>query len=159
MSGSEELIRQARVATEWGLPKTPRRKAAVIACVDARVQPELILGGTPGDYHVIRNAGGVVSDDAIRSLMVSQHHGTNKIVVMMHTDCGALAYPATAEKRRIESETGERITFEIHDFTDLETELRRGIARLRSTPLLPHRDQISGVIFDVEAQRLRTVLE
>lgn len=159
MSGSEELIRQARVSTGGGLPKTPRRKAAVIACVDARVQPELILGGTPGDYHVIRNAGGVVSDDAIRSLMVSQHHGTNQIVVMMHTDCGALAYPATAEKRRLESATGERINFDVHDFTDLETELRRGIARLRSTPLLPYRDRITGVIYDVATQRLRTVVK
>lgn len=159
MTGSEELIRQARVATGSALPKTPRRKTAVIACVDARVQPELILGGTPGDYHVIRNAGGVVSDDAIRSLMVSQHHGTNQIIVMMHTDCGALAYPATAEKRRLEAETGERITFDVHDFTDLETELRRGISRLRSTPLLPYRDRITGVIYDVETQRLRTMVE
>jgi carbonic anhydrase len=159
MSGSEDLIRQARVATGAALPKTPRRKAAVIACVDARVQPELILGGNPGDYHVIRNAGGVVSDDAIRSLMVSQHHGTRKIVVMMHTDCGALAYPATAEKQRLEAETGERIMFDVHDFTDLETELRRGIARLRSTPLLRHRDRITGVIYDVETERVRTVFE
>lgn len=159
MSGSEELIRQARVTTGGGLPKSPRRKAAVITCIDSRIQPETILGGVPGDYHVIRNGGGVVSDDAIRSLMVSQHHGTNQVIVMMHTDCAAMAYPATAEKQRLESETGRRITFDVHDFTDLETELRRGVALLRSTPLLPHRDHIKGFIFDLETQRLSTVVE
>lgn len=159
MTGSDELIRQARSVTGGGLPRSPRRKAAIIACIDSRIQPELILGGIPGDYHVIRNGGGLVTDDAIRSLMVSQYHGTDQIIVMMHTDCAAMAYPATAEKERIESETGERIAFNIHDFTDLETELQRGVSVLRSTPLLPYRDRITGTIFDVESQRLRRVIE
>ncbi len=159
MGGSEELIRQARSETGGGLPKSPRRKAAVIACIDARIRPELILGGEPGDYHVIRNGGGLVTDDALRSLMVSQHHGTDQIVVMMHTDCAAMAYPATAEKERIEAETGARIMFDVHDFNDLETELRRGVELLRTVPLLPNRDRIKGVIFDVHTQRLSTVIE
>lgn len=160
MAGSEELIRQARTATGAdNLPKSPRRKAAVIACIDSRIQPELILGGTPGDYHVIRNGGGLVTNDALRSLMVSQYHGTNEVIVMMHTDCAAMAYPATDERQRIELETGQRITFDVHDFTDLETELRRGVEVLRTTPLLPYRDRIRGTIFDVETQRLRTVIE
>lgn len=159
MSGSEELIRQARAMTEVALPKSPRRKAAIVACIDARIRPELILGGEPGDFHVIRNGGGLVTGDAIRSLMVSQYYGTGEIIVMMHTDCAAMAYPATAEKQRIEAETGEPITFEIHDFNDLETELRRGVELLRTTPLLPNRDKISGVIFDVDTQDLRTVVE
>ena len=159
MSDSAELIRQARSTAEGGLPKSPRRKAAVIACIDARVRPELILGGEPGDYHVIRNGGGLVTDDALRSLMVSQHHGTDQIIVMMHTDCAAMAYPATAEKARLESETGERITFAVHDFTDLEAELRRGVEVLRTTPFLPNRDRVRGVIFDVESQRLKTLIE
>ncbi|MDJ0952772.1 MAG: carbonic anhydrase [Acidimicrobiia bacterium] len=159
MTGSEELIRQARSTAEGGLPKSPRRNAAVIACIDARVRPELILGGEPGDYHVIRNGGGLVTDDALRSLMVSQHHGTNQIIVMMHTDCAAMAYPATVEKARIEAETGERITFDVHDFTDLETELRRGVELLRTTPLLPNRDRVRGTIFDVDTQRLTTVID
>jgi carbonic anhydrase len=158
MAGSEELIRRARTTSGGGLPKSPRRRAAVVACIDSRVQPELILGGDPGDYHVIRNGGGLVTDDAIRSLMVSQFHGTNQIIVMMHTDCAAMAYPATAEKRRIEKETGQRITFEVHDFTDLEAELRRGVETLRATPLLPHRDRVKGVIFDVGTGMLRTVI-
>lgn len=159
MTGSDELIRQARAEVESSLPKSPRRKAAVIACIDARVRPELILGGEPGDYHVIRNGGGLVTGDALRSLMVSQHYGTDQIVVMMHTDCAAMAYPATAEKARIEAETGERITFDVHDFTDLETELRRGVDVLRTTPFLPNRDGVRGVIFDVDTQRLTTVIE
>ncbi len=157
MSGSDELIRQARNEVEGGLPKSPRRKAAVIACIDARIRPELILGGEPGDYHVIRNGGGLVTGDALRSLMVSQYYGTSEIIVMMHTDCAAMAYPATAESQRLEAETGQEIDFDIHDFTDLETELRRGIELLRSTPLLPNRDKIKGTIFDVETQLLRTV--
>jgi len=158
MAGSEELIRQARAASGGGLPKSPRRKTAVIACIDSRIQPELILGGMPGDYHVIRNGGGLVTDDAIRSLMVSQFHGTNQIIVMMHTDCAAMAYPATSEKQRIETETGQRIAFEVHDFTELETELRRGVGVLRSTPLLPYTDRVKGVIFDVETGMLSTVI-
>ena len=159
MSGSEELLREARTVAEGGLPKAPRRKAAVIACIDARVRPEMILGGTPGDYHVIRNGGGLVTDDALRSLMVSQYHGTDLVIVRMHTDCAAMAYPATAEKQRIETETGERITFDVHDFTDLEGELRRGVAMLRTSPFLPNRDRVKGVIFDVDTQRLSTVVD
>ena len=159
MSESDELIRQARATVEGRLPKSPRRKAAVIACIDARVRPELILGGEPGDYHVIRNGGGLVTDDALRSLMVSQYYGTDQVIVMMHTDCAAMAYPASAEKTRIEAETGTRITFDVHDFTDLETELQRGVEMLRSTPLLPNRDRIKGTIFDVETQKLRTVID
>jgi carbonic anhydrase len=159
MSGSEELIREARANVEGGLPKSPRRKAAVIACIDARVRPELILGGEPGDYHVIRNGGGLVTADALRSLMVSQYYGTNEIIVMMHTDCAAMAYPATEERRRLEVETGQRIDFDVHDFTDLETELQRGVELLRTTPLLPNRDKVKGTIFDVDTQQLRTVLD
>lgn len=160
MTGSDELIRQARTATGGsGLPKSPRRKAAVIACIDSRIQPDLILGGTPGDYHVIRNGGGLVTADALRSLMVSQYHGTNEVIVMMHTDCAAMAYPATAEKQRIEAETGQRLSFDIHDFTDLTAELTRGVELLRSTPFLPYRDRIRGTIYDVETQRLHTIFE
>jgi carbonic anhydrase len=159
MPGSDELLRQARSATEGDLPKAPRKATAVIACIDARVEPNSILGGTQGDYHVIRNGGGLVTDDALRSLMVSQFHGTNKVIVMMHTDCAAMAYPAEAERARLESETGRRIQFDLHPFEDLEVELLQGIQRLRETPLLPHRDQIKGVIYDVATRRTRTVVE
>jgi carbonic anhydrase len=159
MSGSEELLRQARSTSEGGLPKSPRKATAVIACIDARVEPNSILGGTQGDYHVIRNGGGLVTDDALRSLMVSQFHGTNQVVVMMHTDCAAMAYPADGERARLETETGQRIDFDLHPFEDLEVELRRGVQQLRKTPLLPYRDRIRGVIYDVDTGRVRTVVE
>ncbi len=159
MTGSDDLIRQARGSTEGGLPKSPRKATAVIACIDSRIEPIRILGGAPGDYHIIRNGGGLVTDDALRSLMVSQFHGTNQIVVMMHTDCAAMAYPADAERARLEGELGKRIAFDMHPFDDLETELRRGVRLLRETPLLPSRDRIRGVIYDVATGRHRTVVE
>ena len=159
MTGSDDLIRQARSASSGALPKAPRRNAAVIACIDARVEPNRILGGDQGDFHVIRNGGGLVTDDALRSLMVSQFHGTNKVIVMMHTDCAAMAYPAAAEKARLEAETGRRINFDLHQFDDLETELQRGVDRLRETPFLPYRDNITGVVYDVETGRVNTVVD
>lgn len=159
MTGSEDLLREARSSSFGGLPKAPRKGTAVIACIDARVEPNTILGGTQGDYHVIRNGGGLVTDDALRSLMVSQFHGTNQIIVMMHTDCAAMAYPADTERARLEAKTGKRIGFDMHPFGDLETELRRGVDMLRNTPLLPNRERIKGVIYDVETGRSRTVVE
>lgn len=159
MTGSDELLRQARSSAAGGLPKSPRMKTAVVACIDSRVEPNRILGGEQGDFHVIRNAGGLVTDDALRSLMVSQFHGTNQIIVMMHTDCGAMAYPADAERNRLEAETGQRIGFDLHGFDSLETELRRGVQRLQETPLLPNRDRIRGVIYDVTTGRVVTVAE
>lgn len=159
MTGSQDLIRQARSVTAGGLPKSPRKNTAVIACIDSRLEPARILGGEAGDYHVIRNAGGLVTDDAMRSLMVSQFHGTTRVIVMMHTDCGAMAYPADAERARLEAETGQRIPFDLHPFDNLEGTLRVGVERLRGTPLLARRDMIRGVIYDVDTGRLRTVVE
>ncbi len=159
MTGSEDLIRQARSATVGTLPKSPRKNTAVIACIDARVEPNRILGGDQGDFHVIRNAGGLVTGDALRSLMVSQFHGTSRVIVMMHTDCAAMAYPTATERDRLEAETGRRIDFDLYPFDDLETELRRGVQRLRETPFLPNRDNIKGVIYEVDSGRVRTVVE
>ncbi|MCP4967987.1 MAG: carbonic anhydrase [bacterium] len=159
MTGSDDLIRQARNVTEGGLPKSPRKATAVIACIDSRVEPARVLGGEAGDYHIIRNAGGLVTDDSLRSLMVSQFHGTTAVVVMMHTDCGAMTYPADAERARLEGKIGKRISFNMHPFDDLETELRRGVRLLREVPLLPNQDRIRGVIYDVDTARVLTVVE
>jgi carbonic anhydrase len=159
MTGSQDLIRQARSVTAGGLPKSPRKSTAVIACIDSRLEPARILGGEPGDYHVIRNAGGLVTDDALRSLMISQFHGTTRVIVMMHTDCGAMAYPADVERARLEAETGQRIPFDMHPFDNLEGTLRVGVERLRETPLLARQDMIRGVIYDVDTGRLRTVVD
>lgn len=158
VAGSDDLIRQAKRTSSGGGPgKAPRRGTAVVACIDARVEPNSILGGTQGDYHVIRNAGGVVTSDVLRSLIVSQYYGTTKVVVMMHTDCGAMAYPAESERRRLEAETGEQARF-VYGFDDLETELARGVERLRGTQLLAHRDAIRGVIYDIDSGTVRTVI-
>ena len=159
MTGSEDLIRQARTSTAGGLPKSPRKSTAVIACIDSRIDPITILGGEQGDYHVIRNAGGLVTDDSLRSLMISQFHGTTRIVVMMHTDCGAMAYPADSERARLEAESGQRIGFDLHPLDDLDAELLRGVARLRETSLLTHQDQVKGVIYDVATGRVTTVVD
>jgi carbonic anhydrase len=159
MTDSQELIRQARIVTPGEAPRTPRKKTAVIACIDARIYPTRLLGGSPGDFHIIRNAGGLVTDDVIRSLMISQFNGTKKIIVIMHTDCGAMAYPAEEEGARLEEETGHSIGLDLHPFDDLEHELRRGVATLRETPLLSHRDRITGIIYDVETGKTRTVVE
>lgn len=158
MTGSEELIRQARSVTAVTSSKAPRRNTAVIACIDSRVDPPRILGGAPGDYHVIRNAGGLVTGDVMRSLVVSQYYGTNQVVVLMHTDCGANSYPAEAEMMRLETETGQPLEIELYSFDDLETELRRGVDRLRQTPLLRYRDRIKGMIYDVDSGQVRTVV-
>jgi carbonic anhydrase len=158
MTGSDDLIRQARSASVGALPKSPRKSTAVIACIDSRVEPNRILGGDQGDFHVIRNGGGLVTDDALRSLMISQFYGTRRIIVMMHTDCAAMAYPATAERARLEAETGQSVPFDLHPFDDLETTLRNGVARLRETPFLPYRDNITGTIYDIETGRVNTVV-
>jgi carbonic anhydrase len=159
MTGSEDLIRQARTSTAGGLPKSPRKNTAVITCIDSRIDPIRILGGEQGDYHIIRNAGGLVTDDSLRSLMISQFHGTTRVVVMMHTDCEAMAYPAAAERARIEAETGQRIGFDLHPFDDLESELQRGVARLRETPLLAMNEYVKGLVYEVGTGRVVTVVD
>jgi carbonic anhydrase len=158
MAGSEELIRQARIVTPADAPRRPRKNTAVIACVDSRIYPNRILKAEPGDFHILRNAGGLVTDDALRSLMVSQFNGTTKIIVLMHTDCGAQAYPADEERARLEAETGQPIGIDLRPFDDLEAELRRGVETLRSTRLLAHRDSVTGVIYDVDTGKTRTIV-
>jgi carbonic anhydrase len=158
VTSSEELIRQARSSSAVMSSKTPRRNTAVIACIDSRVDPPTILGGTTADYHVIRNAGGLVTTDALRSVVVSQYYGTNQVIVLMHTDCGAMGYPAEAERMRLEGETGQPLEVELYSFDDLETELGRGVDRLRQSPLLRYRDRVKGMIYDVETGQVRTVM-
>lgn len=158
MAGSEELIREARMVTPADAPRTPRKNTAVIACVDSRIFPNRILNAEPGDFHIIRNAGGVVTDDVLRSLMVSQFNGTTKIIVLMHTDCGAQAYPAGEERARLEAETGQPVGIDLHPFDDLEAELRRGVERIRETAFLAHRDSVTGVIYDVDTGKTRTLI-
>jgi len=137
----------------------PRRKVAVLACMDARMDLFMMLGLARGDAHVIRNAGGLVTDDAVRSLSVSQRLlGTEEIVVVMHNGCGlhGASEDRFAEQLALD---GAAPTWRLGAFEDLEATLRDGLARLRSSPELPARDQIRGFIFDPESGALREVVE
>ncbi|MCY3958682.1 MAG: carbonic anhydrase [Chloroflexi bacterium] len=136
----------------------PARRLAVVACMDARLDVYRALGLAPGDAHVIRNAGGVVTDDAIRSLVISQRLlGTREIMLVHHTDCGMQTFTDDELKDAVEADTGLRPPFSFEPFTDLEQDVRDSIARLRASPFLPHRDSIRGFIYDCATGRLSEV--
>ena len=140
------------------LPLPPAKKLAVLACMDARLDIHKILGLGEGDAHVIRNAGGVVTDDAIRSLAISQRLlGTQEVVLIHHTDCGMLTFSDDDVKRQIQKETGIRPHFALEAFEDLEDDVRQSIARIKASPFVPNKDSIRGFIYEVEAGRLREV--
>ena len=141
------------------LPAAPAKKLAVIACMDARLDPARILGLEVGDAHVIRNAGGVVTDDEIRSLAISQHLlGTEEIVLIHHTDCGMLTISDEEFGDRLESETGERPHWRAHAFKDLDENVRDSIRLIRESPFVPHTERIRGFVYDVKSGELRQVV-
>jgi carbonic anhydrase len=161
MSVTEELVRNAeRYASEFdkgGLDMPPARKVAVVACMDARLDVYGLLGLSEGDAHVIRNAGGVISEDALRSLVISQRLlGTTEIVLIHHTDCGMLTFTDEAVKAQIESDTGIRPPFALEAFSDVEDDIRQSIARVEASPFLPHKD-VRGFVYEVENGALRQV--
>jgi carbonic anhydrase len=140
------------------LPLPPAKHAAVVACMDARLDPARVLGLEEGDAHVIRNAGGVVSDDTIRSLAISQRLlGTEEIVLIHHTDCGMLTFTDDAVKTQIAEETGIRPAFALEAFTDLDDDVRQSIARIQASPFVPHKDRVRGFVYEVETGKLREV--
>jgi carbonic anhydrase len=140
------------------LPLPPARKLAVLACMDARLDPAKVLGLQEGDAHVIRNAGGVVSDDALRSLAISQNLlGTEEIILIHHTNCGMLTFTDDEFAEKLESETGERPDWPIHTFDDLEGSVRRSIDKIRSSPFVPKTDAVRGFVYEIETGRLREV--
>jgi carbonic anhydrase len=158
MTSSNDLIRAARSASE-DVPARPRRGLAVVTCMDARVDPWRLLGAGPGDLHVIRNAGGVVTGDVLRSLTVSQRRlDTTAIDVIMHTECGMLGLDERALATEILRADPAAEVPRFHAFGSLERELARGIEVLRASPLLPARGRIRGQVYDVASQRLRTVI-
>jgi carbonic anhydrase len=140
------------------LPLPPARKLAVLACMDARLDPAKVLGLNEGDAHVIRNAGGVVSDDALRSLAISQNLlGTEEIVLIHHTDCGMLTFTDDEFADKLERETGERPDWRAHAFDDLEQNVKDSIDRIRRSPFVPRTDRIRGFVYEIETGRLREV--
>jgi carbonic anhydrase len=144
--------------TKGDLPMPPGRHLAVVACMDARLNVYALLGLEEGEAHVIRNAGGVVTEDVIRSLAISQRLlGTNEVILVHHTDCGMLTFTDDQVKADIEAETGLRPHFALEAFSDLERDVRQSIARIRHSPFVPNKDSVRGFIFDVTTGRLLEV--
>ena len=140
------------------LPLPPARKLAVLACMDARLDPAKVLGLEEGDAHVIRNAGGVVSDDALRSLAISQNLlGTEEIILIHHTDCGMLTFTDDEFAQKLEDETGQRPEWRAHAFDDLETNVKDSIDKIRNSPFVPRSDNVRGFVYEVETGALREV--
>lgn len=160
MSATEELLdnnaEYAREYTAAGLSPAPVKKIAILACMDARIEPARAFGLKEGDAHVVRNAGGVVTQDAIRSLAISQHLlGTEEILVIQHTDCGLSKASDDEIAGRLEAHAGQAPPFRAHAFDDLEQNLRESVEALKSSPFLLHTASVRGFIFDVETGRLR----
>ncbi len=140
------------------LPLPPGRKVAVVACMDARLDPARALGLSEGDAHVIRNAGGVVTDEEIRSLSISQNLlGTEEIILIHHTDCGMVTFSDAEFAARLEDETGERPEWSAHAFADVEADLRGSLERVRRSPFIPNKESVRGFVYEVETGRLREV--
>jgi carbonic anhydrase len=162
MSVTDSLIRNnekfARSFTKGALPMPPAKHLAVLACMDARLDVHNILGLEEGDAHIIRNAGGVATDDAIRSLVISQRLlGTNEIILIHHTDCGMLTFKDDDVKGAIESEVGIRPHFALEAFVDLEADVKQSIARIKASPFIPNKSNVRGFIYDVRTGRLNEV--
>ncbi len=162
MSVTDDLLENnaAYVASfdKGATPLPPARGVAVIACMDARLHVSSILGLEVGDAHIIRNAGGVVTDDVIRSVVISQRLlGTDEIILIHHTDCGMVTFTDDAVKAQIKAETGIRPPFALEAFPDAEDDIRQSIARLRANPFIPRREHIRGFVYDVATGELREV--
>jgi carbonic anhydrase len=163
VSTTDELLPNAeRYAAEFdkgGLPLPPARKLAVVACMDARLNPYGILGLQEGDAHVIRNAGGVVTDDEIRSLSISQRLlGTEEIILIHHTDCGMLTFTDDEFKRQVQADTGIKPEWAVEAFEDLDEDVRQSIARIKASPFIPRKDSVRGFVYEVESGHLREVV-
>ena len=161
MSVTDQLLENnEKYAADFNgpLPLPPSKQIAVLACMDARIDVFAVLGLEEGESHVIRNAGGVVTDDEIRSLAISQRLlGTKEIVLIHHTDCGMLTFTDDEFKATIQEDTGLKPHWAPESFSDLETDVRQSIARITRSPFIPHTDQVRGFIFDVATGRLNEV--
>ncbi|HEY7136413.1 MAG TPA: carbonic anhydrase [Acidimicrobiia bacterium] len=163
MSVIDELVESNRAYADrfdkGGLSHEPARRVALLVCMDCRLDPARMLGLEEGDAHVIRNAGGVVTEDAIRSLVVSQRLlGTNEIMLIHHTRCGMLGLSDDDVKAGIEADTGVRPSFSFAGFDDLDGDVRESIARVKASPFLPDTSGVRGFVYEVESGRLREVV-
>jgi carbonic anhydrase len=162
MSATDDLLQNASAYAEsfdnGEVPLLPARKVAVLACMDSRMDLVGLLGLELGDAHMIRNAGGVVTDDAIRSLAISQRMlGTREIVLLHHTDCGMLTFSDDEFKRSLLDETGIKPAWAVETFDDLDEDVRQSIARIQASPFIPHKDSVRGFVYDVHTGAVREV--
>ena len=162
MSTTDELLKNndayAQEFDKGDLPLPPAKKIAVVTCMDARLSPYVMLGLNEGDAHVIRNAGGVITDDEIRSLAISQRLlGTEEIMVIHHTDCGMLTFTDDDFRKQIQEETGVKPQWAAEAFPELEEDVRQSIARIEASPFIPNKDSVRGFVYEVETGRLREV--
>lgn len=162
MTSVDELLenngRYADSFTNGELPTAPNRRLAIVACMDARLDVYRLLGLEPGDAHVIRNAGGVVTEDVIRSLLISQRLlGTREIMLIHHTECGMLSFQDDDVKREVYESIGVRPHFALEAFEDPFEEVRQSIARIEASPFIPGTESVSGFVFDVQTGRLLRV--
>ncbi len=162
MSTTDELLSNAEdyaaSFAKGDLPLPPAKKVAVVACMDARLVPSRMLGLEEGDAHVIRNAGGVITDDEIRSLAISQRLlGTEEIILIHHTDCGMLTFTDDEFQQQLEESTGERPEWDSEAFSDLEGDVKKAIGRIQDSPFIPKKDAIRGFVYEVETGKLREV--
>ncbi|WP_409465024.1 beta-class carbonic anhydrase [Amycolatopsis sp. GA6-003] len=161
MSVTDELLANNAAYAEHftgPLPLPPAKHVAVLACMDARLNVYGVLGLKEGDAHVIRNAGGVVTEDGIRSLAISQRLlGTTEIILIHHTDCGMLTFGDDEFRDSIRRETGIKPAWAAEAFGDLEDDVRQSLARVRTSPFLPHRDSVRGFVFDVATGKLAEI--
>lgn len=162
MSVTDDLLKNneeyARSFDKGDLPLPPAKGVAVVACMDARLDVHGMLGLELGDAHVIRNAGGVITDDEIRSLAISQRLlGTREILLIHHTGCGMLTFSDDELRTQIQSDVGIKPHFPMETFSDLEEDVRQSIARIQASPFIPNKDNVRGFIYEVETGRLREV--
>ena len=161
MSVTDDLLAHNATYTEsfeGPLPLPPAKKLAVLACMDARLNVYALLGLNEGESHVIRNAGGVVTDDEIRSLAISQRLlGTEEIILIHHTDCGMLTFTDDEFKKSIQDETGIKPEWAAESFDDLDEDVRQSVNRIKASPFIPKKDSVRGFVFDVATGKLNEV--
>src|SRR3954467_10344269 len=163
MTVTDELLKNSEAYaadfTKGDLPLPPARKVAVVAGMDARLIPTKVLGLEEGDAHVIRNAGGVVTADEIRSLAISQRLlGTKEIVLIHHTDCGMLTFTDDEFRAQVQADTGIKPEWATEAFSDLDEDVRQSIARIKASPFIPRKDSVRGFVYEVETGKLREVV-
>jgi carbonic anhydrase len=162
VSVTDELLKNAEAYAEsfdkGELPLPPGKKVAIVACMDARLLPAKVLGLEEGDAHVIRNAGGIVTDDEVRSLAISQRLlGTEEIILIHHTDCGMLTFTDDDFRKSIQDEVGQKPEWAAEAFDDIDADVRQNIARIKNSPFIPKKDNVRGFVYEVETGKLREV--